>query len=66
MNRYTDNPYYKINKNFKEDKETEVVFIKEVESYSSTNFIYAIPTTIMLIIIVTLICKGYKKTCGGW
>lgn len=68
MNRYTDNPIYKINKNFKEGRQTEVVYLEKQETITTTSspVFYIVPSALMIVTIVILICKEYKKTCGGW
>lgn len=63
-NTYTNNTIYKAKQNLKEGIRTEVVYlnIPLKEKKVSNRLNYIIPTIIMLIMIVYMLCKEYKKT----
>lgn len=63
-NTYTNNTIYKAKQNLKEGIETEVVYLNTSpkEKQVPNRLSYIIPTVIMLIMIVYMLCKEYKKT----
>lgn len=63
-NTYTNNTIYKAKQNLKEGIKTEVLYLNTSpkEKQVSNRLSYIIPTIIMLIMIVYMLCKEYKKT----